>query len=197
MQPTLIVIGATGLIGSHLVADAKERFSVISVSRHSAPSIDMTQPESIRTFFAAPPPFTHIAVTAGETSFKLLPDLTEEELLIGIRSKMMGQMLIALEAYKHLPPHGSITLTGGVTARKPFAGTAGTAFVNGALNAFAHAASLEFTEGRRINVISPGWIRQTAEKMGVHNVHTVEVEEVARAYRNVIEGDINGQVIEV
>lgn len=197
MPQRVIVIGATGLIGSHVVQAARPRFIVIEASRHSTPAIDMTDPASVSMFFKRIGAFDHVVVTAGGTSFAPLAELNEDKLMYSVRSKMLGQIHIALEARKYLPPHGSITLTSGILARHPLAGTAGAAFASGAINSFVYAAAIELEKGQRINAVSPGWIQETMEKMGMQAEYVVPVKDVAQSYLDIIECDITGQIIDI
>jgi len=197
MPDRIIVVGATGLIGSHVVEILSPHYTVIPASRHTTPAIDLMNPASIAAFFASTQSFTHVVVTAGDATFAPLTQLDENALMFGVRNKLLGQIHIALEACKRLPPHGSITLTSGILARKPLKETAGVALVNGGINAFVHAASLELQEGRRINAISPGWIQETMERLGMKADHVVPARDVALAYYEIIKGDATGQVIDV
>lgn len=197
MPQRVIVIGASGLIGSHVVQALRSKLIVIEASRHSTPAIDMTDPASISTFFKKIGAFDHVVVTAGDASFAPLTELNEDKLMYSVRNKMLGQIHIALEARNYLPPHGSITLTSGILAKHPIAGTAGAAIASGAINSFVYAAALELDKGQRINAVSPGWIQETMEKFGMQAEHTVSVRDVAQSYLDIIECDITGQIIDI
>ncbi|MEV0614027.1 hypothetical protein AB0I81_11950 [Nonomuraea sp. NPDC050404] len=56
-------------------------------------------------------------------------------------------------------------------------------------------AAAELPRGLRINVISPGWIRETLEGLGMDGSTGTPVAEVAAAYVKAIEGTAQGQTI--
>jgi NAD(P)-dependent dehydrogenase (short-subunit alcohol dehydrogenase family) len=67
------------------------------------------------------------------------------------------------------------------------------ALVNGALESFVRAAALDLPRGIRINVVSPPFIKETAEKMGLQGQLTAA--ENAHAYVGLIEGSRTGSVV--
>jgi NAD(P)-dependent dehydrogenase (short-subunit alcohol dehydrogenase family) len=67
------------------------------------------------------------------------------------------------------------------------------AMVNGALESFARAAALDLPRGIRINTISPPFIRETAQSMGLPG--GLPASENARAYVALVEGSETGQVV--
>lgn len=196
MAQRVIVIGGTGLIGSNIVAAMQDRYDVVPVSRKSTPPMDLTDLASIETFFDNTDPFDHVVIAAGDAAFAPLDKLDHEQLMVGVRSKLLGQLDAALTALRRLSDKGSITLTSGVLADKPIPGTAAVAFVNGAVNSFVRAAALEMTGGRRINAVSPGWIKETLERMGMDSSSGMAARDVAQMYLQSVAGDANGAVIQ-
>ncbi len=95
---------------------------------------------------------------------------------------------------RHLRDGGSITLTGG-TFSAPLPGGSLGALVNAGLEGFVRNAAAELPRGLRINVISPGWIRETLESMGADSADGTPVSEVAHAYVEAVEGTAQGQTI--
>lgn len=47
----------------------------------------------------------------------------------------------------------------------------------------------------RINVVSPGWVKETLEGLGMDPTDGTPVSEVARAYVEAVEGTAQGQTI--
>lgn len=67
--------------------------------------------------------------------------------------------------------------------------------VNGAVDSFVKAAALEAPPGRRINVVSPGWIRETRVRMGLDPEPGISALDVAKLYVQAIESQLHGQVL--
>ena len=127
-------------------------------------------------------------------------DLTEEHFYQGFRSKMMGQINLALIGQKYLNSGGSITLTSGILAEDPIAMGAVLSTVNGAVNGFVVGAAGEmFKQGIRINVVSPGIVEDSMEAIGGYfpGHNPVPMEKVVNAYVKSIEGIITGEIIRV
>ena len=101
---------------------------------------------------------------------------------------------MARTAIAHLPDGGSVTLTSG---RIPEAtpGSAGGALVNAGLEAFVRAAAVELPRGVRLNAVCPGWVRESLVNLGMSNAGGTPASEVARAYVEAVEGNMQGQTI--
>ena len=63
---------------------------------------------------------------------------------------------------------------------------------NGALKSFAKAAALELDRGLRINTVSPVFVKETMEKMGMDPSSGPSAADTAKAYVASIEGNMNG-----
>lgn len=109
---------------------------------------------------------------------------------------MFGQVALTRRALHHLRDNGSITLTGGTFAA-PLPGGSLGALVNAALEGFVRNAAAELPRGLRINLISPGWIRESLVGMGADGAAGTPAAEVARRYLTCINGDQTGQTIVV
>jgi NAD(P)-dependent dehydrogenase (short-subunit alcohol dehydrogenase family) len=57
------------------------------------------------------------------------------------------------------------------------------------------AAALELQRGVRINAVSPPWVKETLEAMGMDSSNGMPAERVAKAYRASVEGTRSGNVI--
>ena len=119
-------------------------------------TVDATEPEALDDFFSRLGAFDHLVLSissgggAGPFASLDIPSLIEP-----LRGKVIAQLQAAQAALKTLALRGSITFVSAASARAPFAGTAGLAAVNGALNAAAATLALEL-KPRRVNVVSPG-----------------------------------------
>ena len=90
---------------------------------------------------------------------------------------------------------GSITITSGILAQQPSRGSAAISLVNAGLEGFARAAALEAPRGIRINVVSPPWVTETLQALGMPLQGGLPAATVAQAYVACVEGTATGQVI--
>ena len=67
---------------------------------------------------------------------------------------------------------------------------------NGGLEGFIRAASREI-EGVRINAISPTFVKETMEMMGMDSSTGIPAADLAKIYQAVLEGDFHGKIIDV
>ncbi len=132
MAQKILIIGGTGLIGSHVVQELRDDYEVLPVSRSTETPVDMEDRGSLQGLFAATS-YDHVIVAAGAASFGPLVQLDEMKLYVGVKSKMMGQINAALLALENLPAGGSVTLTSGVLAENPMPQTAGGGSIPGTL----------------------------------------------------------------
>jgi NAD(P)-dependent dehydrogenase (short-subunit alcohol dehydrogenase family) len=75
-------------------------------------------------------------------------------------------------------------------------GSTAISLVNSAIEGFAGAAALEMPRHIRINVVSPNWVVDTLKAFNMDPSIGTPVEAVARAYVQVLEGAMNGEVLE-
>lgn len=191
----VVVVGATGLIGGAVVRRLEAAgYHVVPATHETSPALDLTDPDSMGAFFTAVGPIAHVVVAAGDARFGDLLSLDAAAFEVGLRSKLMGQVHVALAALRVLPSGGSVTLTSGELSHAPIAGSAAVALVNGALDSFVRAAALDAPAGRRINVVSPGWLTETLQRLGHDPAPGIPASEVARLYVQAIEGTANGRV---
>lgn len=188
-----VVIGATGTIGSAIVEVLTENgHDVLSLSRKGEHKIDIDDPESIASFFSKPDSFDTIICAAGNASFGPVAHLTDEQLNLGLKSKLMGQVNVVRKGLQALNPNGTIILTGGILAHQPGPSTSAIAMVNAGLEGFVKAVALELTEGRRILVAHPPFVKETAQSMNIPADHLPSAREVASSYLKGLQSAENG-----
>lgn len=193
----IMVIGATGTIGSAIVDLLDERYEIIKVSHtHGERRVDLASKESITALFSQVGKVDGVICAAGEAKFGSIDDLTDEDYMVGIRNKLMGQVNVVRVGRHHIGPGGSITVTTGILSRRPIKGGSALSLVNGALEGFVRAAALELEPGLRVNAVSPGWVKETMEKMGMDPAPGMSAAKVAFAYRAALEGSQSGQVLD-
>jgi NAD(P)-dependent dehydrogenase (short-subunit alcohol dehydrogenase family) len=193
----IIVIGATGTIGSEVVkALAAKKHEVVGASRNGEVRVTIDDPASIRALFERVRDVDAVVCCAGNAAFKPFADLTDADYELGLRSKLMGQVSLARSAKDHLLDGGSITLTAGSLATHPMPGSASISIVNAGLEGFARAAALEMPRGLRINAVSPPWVKETMVKFGMDPTPGLAASDVARAYVAAVEGSHQGKVLD-
>jgi hypothetical protein len=100
---------------------------------------------------------------------------------------------------EHVAEGGSFTLTTGVLAEDPIRGGSSASMVNGALEAFVLAASIEMPRRQRINAVSPGLLTESVEAYGPSfpGFEPVPGARAALAFAKSVEGARTGQVFRV
>lgn len=163
-----LIIGATGTIGKEITKLSKERGdTVITASRKGTPSINIDEPTSLDDYFSSAPALDAIICVAGNASFGKLADLNEGQIKLGINSKLLGQVNLVKKGLQRLNPGGVIILTGGMLAYSPWPETSNIAMVNAGLEGFVKAVALELDNDKRVVIVHPPLVRETAEAMGM------------------------------
>lgn len=196
----IVVVGGAGTIGRVLTQYFAEEHEVLTAGRSSGDlPIDLADVASIKNFYETAPNVDAVICCAGEAKWAPFDQMTEEDFLIGIRSKLMGQVNLIKIGCDYLKPGASVTLTTGILGEDPVQQTASAAMVNGGVNSFVKAASLDLGHRLRINAVAPGLVEDAAEKYrGYFPGHVpVSMERVIKAYERSIMGSRTGEVISV
>ena len=160
----IIVIGAEGDIGRAACAALSAGHEIIKVGRSSGDiHADIADRASIEEMYRATGKVDAVVSAAGTVHFGPLSDFTEEQFMLGLTNKVMGQVNLVLAGLNHVKDGGSFTLTSGVLDRDPIRMGTGAATANGALGGFVLGAAIEMPRGLRINVVSPGLL-EVSEK---------------------------------
>lgn len=196
----IIIVGATGTIGSKVTAELEQRHEVIKVGSSSGDiQMDMNSRESIETMYHQVGNFDALVVAAGSAAMKPFHELKEDDFYTGIKSKMMGQVNLVMAGKNHINDNGSFTLITGILSKDPIAGSAPIGLVNGAINSFGISAAAELERGIRLNVVSPGLVEDSVDAMGDYfpGHNPVPMSKVVQAYVKSVEGIRTGEIIEV
>ena len=196
----IIVIGATGTVGKPIVAALQARHEVIKVGSKSGDhQVDIKDSGSIRKLFEKTGRFDALVSCVGKVHFGDFAKLTEAEVMIGLKDKLMGQVNLVLIGRDYANDNGSFTLTSGVLSHDPIRFGACASMVNGALDCFVRAAAIELPRGLRINVVSPGLLDESAGALGDYfrGHETVSGKRAANAFAKSVEGRLTGQVFHV
>lgn len=193
----IIVVGATGTIGSAIVKAIGADHEVIPVSySKSAIKVDIADKASIAAMFEATGRVDAVISAAGLAKFGPMKSLKDEDFALGLNNKLMGQVNLARVGMAHLSDNGSITLTSGILSRRPMQGSTAISMINAGLEGFVMAAALEMPRGIRINVVSPNWVVDTLKAYNMDPSIGTPVEVVAKAYIKALEGSMTGAVID-
>lgn len=196
----ILLVGASGVIGRAVAAELGSRHELIAAGRSSGDvRLDISDASSIRSAYASLGKIDAVVCAAGAVRFKPLADMTEDDLRFGLGDKLMGQVNLVMLGREHVADGGSFTLTGGVLDHDPIVAGASASMVNGALNAFALAASIELPRGQRINVVSPGVITESMPSYApfFRGFEPVPAARAALAYAKSVEGQRTGHVFRV
>jgi NAD(P)-dependent dehydrogenase (short-subunit alcohol dehydrogenase family) len=194
----VLVVGTNGDVGKAAVTELKARHEVITAGRSTGDvRVDLLDEASIKAMFVKVGKVDAVVACAGHAHFGPLATMTQEQFMVGLRDKLMGQVNLVLLGTPFVNDRGSFTLTSGVLDRDPIVKGANAATVNAALQGFVTSAAIELERGIRINVVSPGLLEASAKKYeGFFPGHeTVSSARVGLAYAKSVEGAITGQVI--
>lgn len=194
----ILLIGASGHVGSAAAAALRPRHDLIEVSRSSDPSVDIADEASIAALLDATGTVDAIVVTAESVPFRPVAQLTRDDYLAAFTGKVLSQLDVVRLGLPHLSDGGSITLTSGILARDVIATGAAASMANGALEAYVMAAAPELPRGIRLNAVSPSVL---AEATAYHDAFAGFVQvsdaEVGSAYLRAVEGIGTGRILPV
>ncbi|WP_414650339.1 short chain dehydrogenase [Duganella sp.] len=193
----VVVIGASGTVGKSVVEELGKRHEIVTVGAGSGQyRADFTDIAQVRAAFAQIGKVDAVVVAAGSLHFAPLADFTPEQFYVGLNSKLMGQVNVALVAREYLNDGGSITLTSGIVADQPIRNGASATMVNAAVEGFVRAAAIELPRGLRINAVSPTVLEESMGSYGPFFIgfEPVAGKRVALSYARSVDGAQTGQV---
>lgn len=193
----ILVVGATGTIGGAVTEALRARHEVQPASLSRSPlKVDLSDADSIRKLYARVGRIDAVVCVAGQAAFRPLPALTDANFALGLSNKLMGQVNLVRLGLEVVTDGGSFTLTSGILSRQPMPGGAAISMVNAGLEGFGRAAALELLRGLRINVVAPGWVRETLVAMKMDPSTGTPAAAVASTYVEAVEGRMTGQVLD-
>ncbi|WP_256079264.1 short chain dehydrogenase [Massilia sp. YIM B04103] len=196
----VVIIGANGEVGKAVAQELGQRHEIVSVGSSSGQyQADITDIAQVRALFDKIGKVDAVVVAAGALHFGPLSEMTPEQFHIGLNSKLMGQVNVALVAQEYLNDGGSITLTSGIVGENPIRNGANASAVNAAVDGFARGAAIELKRGLRINSISPTLLTESQPKYGpyFYGFETVPATRVALAYSRSVEGAETGKTYRI
>lgn len=193
----VIVVGATGTIGSAVVAALSARHDMVKVgSKSGAVRVDLALPDSISDMFRAVGPFDALVSAAGLAKFASFEDLKDADYQFSLSNKLMGQANLVRIGRQFISDRGSFTLTSGVLSQEPMKGSVAISMVNAGLEGFVRAAAIDLPRGIRVNVVSPPWVTETLIARKMDPSIGLPAAIVAQAYVMSVEGNLTGQTID-
>ena len=196
----ILTIGGQGTIGKKVVSLLSKSHNVVTAGRKNGDlHLDLSSIKSIRELFENNDKFDAVISIAGQVIWAPFSDLSENDFYIGIKNKMMGQVNLVQIGQEYISSGGSFTLTTGILADYPVKMTTGASLVNGAIHSFVKAVALEIKNNIRVNVVSPGLVKDSEDKYGNYfpGYNVIPMQKLAETYSKIVEGKQNGQVIRI
>lgn len=201
----ILIIGAGGPVGRAATAALENGFNgekndLVLVSRKSPVPLDATNEDSVRRFFfemGREPSLDGVICTFGDVISEAWRDSKIESFESSLKSKFIGQIVVARYAEKHIKDHGFITLTTGITSHELVPHGMAKTIVNRAIEGFVETAALEISRGIRINAVSPGLLEDTAlhAQRYFPGIPPVSSARVGREYYKTAYGIMTGKVL--
>jgi NAD(P)-dependent dehydrogenase (short-subunit alcohol dehydrogenase family) len=192
----VLIVGGTGTIGQAVAAALRGTHDLLLASRSAAPlRVDIGDPASVKALYAGIGRVDAVISLAGSARFKPFAQLTDEDYAFTLANKVMGQVNLVRFGLDSLTDGGSFTLTSGVLGARPMPGSGVISLANAGLEGFTRAAALEAPRGIRVNIVSPPWVTETLQAMGMPLDGGMPAGEVAKTYAAVLHGQATGQVV--
>jgi NAD(P)-dependent dehydrogenase (short-subunit alcohol dehydrogenase family) len=194
----IIAVGGAGTIGKAVASRLSARHDIVVAGRTSGDvQVDINSPESVRLMYEHVGRFDALVCTAGEAHFGPFETATEEELALGVHSKLLGQIRLVLLGRSQISHGGSFTLISGYLFDDPIPEAVSFAIANGGVEGFVRAAALTLDRKVRINAVNPGMAQDSAEQFGQFNPgrSPVPMSAIAAGFQRSVEGWRTGQII--
>ncbi|AUC22976.1 short chain dehydrogenase [Polaribacter sejongensis] len=196
---TIILIGANGKMGQAALTGLGKH-KIITAGR-SADSydfqVDITSEASLRKLYEDVGHFDAVVNTVGVCEYANFTEMTEEQWMSTILSKMMGQINIVRIGQEYIADKGSFTLITGILNTKPIPFAIADATTSGAIDTFVKCVAFEMPRGIRVNSINPTVLEEAWDVYGemMPGFEPVPGRLVGKAFERSVDGFITGQVI--
>ena len=153
----IIVIGASGTIGSSIVGALEKDHQIVKVGYKSGDvQANISDPASIEAMYKKIGSFDALICAAGDGYFGPLSNMTDANFRVSVEGKFMSQVNLVLIGQRYISPKGSFTLTSGSLDNDPVPFATSVSAVNAAIDGFVRGAAIELENGVRINSVAPG-----------------------------------------
>lgn len=192
----IIIVGATGTIGKHVVKALEKDNEIVKVGAKSGDlQVDIADPASIKKMYEKVGAFDALVCAAGDGHFGPLSKMTDADFRKSVNSKLMGQVNLVLIGQHHINPKGSFTLTSGSLGEDPVVLATSLSSVNSAIDGFVRGAAIELENGVRINAVAPDVIEESPGYFPFFPGHIpVSMHRVAQAYVKSVAGAHTGKI---
>lgn len=195
---TVILIGALGKMGQAALTGLSKH-KVITAGRSGDVDhiVDITSEASITALFEKVGHFDAVVNTVGLCEYETFAEMSEEQWMTTIMSKMMGQINLVRIGQKYIADGGSFTLISGILNLKPIPFAIADATTSGAIDTFVKCVSLEMPRSTRINVVNPTVLEEAWDVYGemMPGFQPVPSKLVGKAFERSVDGFITGEVI--
>lgn len=193
----ILIIGGTGTVGQAVVNELSQRHEmIIAAHERGELRVNIEDVQSIENMYKKVGKIDAVISTTGKVHFDVLSEMNTDLYTLGLNNKLMGQVNLVLIGLNYIADGGSFTLTSGILNRDPIRLGTSAAMVNGAIDGFVKAASIELSRGLRINAVSPTVLAESMDKYAnfFRGFVPVSAVNVAMAYAKSVEGAQTGQV---
>ena len=189
----IIVVGATGKIGSQISEALEIRHEVVRVSRSGGDmAADYTDPGSVKEMYDRIGSFDGLVVSiGGDSVFKPYDELEDIDFVYGFERKFLGQLRLVRMGVPYAADGASFTLSSGFLSEYPNEWSIATGPLNAAIDSAVHGIAPLLPRGLRLNVVSPAPVVPA----GAEGLGKVTAEQAAKAYVGAVEGNFTGQII--
>jgi NAD(P)-dependent dehydrogenase (short-subunit alcohol dehydrogenase family) len=193
----IVLIGATGVIGNAIVNELKDHELIRVGFNNGDFQVNIEDRDSIKALFKEIGTVDAIISASGQIAFAPIQDLTHEQIKLTIDNKLMGQINLFQIGREYIREGGSITLSSGYLAHNPMTGCVAVSLVNAALDSFAKAAAFELGTSLRVNCVSPRFVKETMDMMGMDTTTGISAADTAKAYKHALISSETGQAFDV
>ena len=196
---TVILIGAQGQMGQ-AARTGLGNHKVVTASRSGKGcdyKVDITSEESIRSLFKQVGSFDSVVNTVGVCEYANFVDMTEQQWMMTLLSKMMGQINLVRIGQEFIADNGSFTLISGNLNVKPIPFGIADATTSGAIDTFVKCVAYEMPRGIRVNAINPTVLEESWEVYGdmMPGFQPVPRTLVGKAFERSVDGFLTGEVL--